>query len=176
MILQVLDGLVFDGGQPVVEKGVLDQTSSDGPRLKIGARDGDESHYSGGDEGIIGVVAFLSIYVLGNDEADVVPREGEVKARSTHGRAILLLKVSRDKVLRPGFAHGYVAPVFNPNVADVVIRALFKSDTHTADVGGGNLAGTEFKTLLDDRRAVWDVHGFAIIVNQDQNFGGHARC
>ena len=152
---------------------MLDQTSSDGPRPRAGARDGDEGLYGGGDEGSIGVVAHPPIDELADDVTDAAPREGEVNARGTHVMVVIGLKVLRDKSLCHGLAHGHVAPGLDPDVADVAIGPLVDGDVHTADVGSGSLPGTQFETLRDDGRAVRDVRWLAFVVDEDLDVGGH---
>lgn len=152
---------------------MLDQASSDGPRPRAGARDGDEGLYSGGDEGSIGVVAHPPVDELTDDVTEVTPREGEVNARGTHVRVVIGLKVLRDKSLRHGLAHGYVAPGLDPDVADVAIRPLVDSDVYTADVGSGSLLGTQVETLCDDGRIVWDVCWLALVVDEDLDARGY---
>ena len=44
---------------------------------------------------------------------------------------------------------------------------------HTADVGGGSLAGTQFITLRDDRLVAQNAPQLGCIVDEDFNFGGH---
>lgn len=107
--------------------------------------------YSGGDEGNIGVAAYLPVNALGDNETEVAPRERDVNTRGTHSRVVVGFKVLRDKALVLGLAHGYVASKLDPDVADLVIRPLVESDSDTADVGGGSLVGTQVETLRDDR-------------------------
>ena len=115
----------------------------------------------------------MPVDVLGDDVAEVSPREGKVNARGTHGRVVAVLKVLRDKVLRPGLAHGYVAPELDPDVAGLDLRPLVEINSHTADVGGGSLEGTLDETLLDDRLVTQHVRRLVFIINEDFDFGGH---
>jgi len=129
--------------------------------------------YGGGDEGNIGVAAYLPVNVLGDDETEVVPREGDVNTKGTHSGVVVGFKVLRDKALRLGLAHGYVASKLDPNVADLVIKPLVESDSDTADVGGGSLVGTQIETLRNDRLVAQNVRRFLFIINKDIDFGGH---
>ncbi len=129
--------------------------------------------YSGDDEGNIGVAAYLPVNVLGDDETEVAPREGDVNTRGTHSRVVVGFKVLRDKALCLSLAHGYVASKLDPDVADLVIRPFVESDSDTADVGGGSLVGTQVETLRDDRLIARNVRRLLFIVNKDIDFGGH---
>ena len=128
--------------------------SSNGSRRQTGARDVDKGLPGGGDEGNIGVVACRPVDVLGNDVTEGTPREGEVNARGTHGSDVIGLKVLCNKALRIGLANGYSAPKLDPDVADIKIRLLVKSDLHTAGVGGGGLGAMQVGRLHDDRLIV----------------------
>ena len=150
---------------------MLDQASSDGSRRQAGARDVDQGLHGGGDEGNIGVVACLPVDVLGDDVTEDAPPESEVNVRGTHGSDVIGLKVLRDKALRIGLAHGYGAPKLDPDVADVEIKPLVESDSHTIDVGSGSLTAKQVGRLRDDRLVVWNVRWLAFIVNEDLDFG-----
>jgi len=152
---------------------VFDQASTDRSRRWAGARDGDEVLYSGSDEGNIGVAAYLPIDILGDDETEATPREGKVNTRGTHSSDVVAFKVLRDKALRLGLAHGYVAPKLDPDFADLGIRPLVESDSDTAGVDGGNLAWTQVETLLDDRLVARNVRRLVFIVDRDIDGGGH---
>ena len=152
---------------------MLDQASSDGPRPRAGARDGDEGLYGGGDESTIGVVAHPPVDELADDVTEAAPREGEVNVRGTYVMVVIGLKVLRDKLLCHGLAHGHVSPKLDPDVADVAIGPLVNGDSHTADVGSGSLLGTQVETLRDDGCVVRDVRWLAFVVDEELDVGGH---
>lgn len=179
MILQVLDGLIFNISQPMTEKRVPDQTSPYRPRLsRIGALDINEGFDSVANKKIIRALTLLPVNELRNDEPKPLPRKRDINARSTHGCAFRVVEVLRDKVLCPSFAHVDFASVFDPYVADVriLVGGLGESESDTADVDSGYLARTQFEGLSDYCLAVWDVCSLVFVVDENhwQNFGGHA--
>ena len=152
---------------------MFDQASTDTSRRWAGALDGDKVLYGSGDEGNIGVAAYLPIDILGDDENEATPREGKVNTRDTHSSDVVAFKVLRGKALRLGLAHGYVAPKLDPDVADLGIRPLVESDSDTAGVDGGNLARTQGERLHDDCLVARDVRRLVFIVDKDIDSGGH---
>ena len=142
---------------------MLDQASSNGPRPRAGARDGDEGLYSSGNEGSIGVVAHPPVDEPADDATEVTPHEGEVNARGT----------LRDKSLCHGLTHGNVTPGLDPDIAHVAIRPLVDGDVHTANVGSSSLPGTQVETLRDDGRVFRDVRWLAFVIDEDLDVGGH---
>lgn len=123
--------------------------------------------YSGGDEGNIVIATYLLVSILHDDETIAAPHEGDVNSGGTHNRIVVGFKVLRDKALRLGLAHGYIAPKFDPDVADLVTRALVESESDATDVGGSGLAGTLGETPLDDLLEARQVFGLVFSVNND---------
>lgn len=139
------------------------------------ARDADEGLYSGDDAGNIGIVAHLSIDILGDDVAAVTPCEGKVKAGDTHGRDGVALKLCRDIVLRPGLAHPYVEPCLDPEVADLVIRALAERESYTARIDRGSLPWTLLCIAHDNCFVVRKVCWLLFVLKMDMDGGGRVH-
>ena len=150
---------------------MFDQASTDVSRRWARVLDFDKVLNGGGDEGNIGVAAYLPIDVLGDDETEAIPREGKVYTRGTHSSDAVAFKVLRDEKLGLGLAHGYVAPELDPYGADVGIRLLVERDADTAGVGGGILAWTQGERLRDDILVVRNVR--RLISDKDIDGGGY---
>ena len=105
MILELLDGIVRYGGL-LGEEVVTDRASANGSRRCSRAPDSDEGLHGGGNQRSIGVVAFLPIYVLHDDEALSAYLEGEVDAGDPHGSVSLTVQGFADELLRQGPTHG----------------------------------------------------------------------
>ena len=128
--------------------------------------------YSGDDAGNIGVVAHLPIDILGDDEAAATPCEGKVKAGDTHIGDGIALKLCRDIALRPCLAHPYVEPCLDPEVADLVVRALAKRVSYTASIDLGSLAWTLLFPALDDCLVGRKVRWLRFVLKIDIDGGG----
>ena len=106
MILELLDGIVRYGGLLLSEEVVTDRASANGSRRYGRAPDRDEGLHGGGNQRSIGVIAFLPIYVLHDDEALSAYLEGEVEAGDPHGSVSLTVQGFADELLRQGPTHG----------------------------------------------------------------------
>ena len=135
--------------------------------------DGDKGFDNSGDQVNIGVVAYFFVNVLHDDKTQAAPCEGEVNARGPYSIDVVVFKVFRDKALRLGLALGDMTPKLDPDIADLVMRTIFESDSDTADVGGGSLRGTESKTPQDDRLAAWNIRWLVCTINKSSDVGGH---
>ena len=127
--------------------------------------------YSGDDTGNIQVVAHLPIDILGDDVATATACEGKVNVGDTHGSDGVALKLFLDIALRPGLAHPYTC--LDPEVADLIVRALVEREPYAADVDISSLEWTLLFIALDDCLVVRKVCWLLFVLKTDMDGGRH---
>ena len=127
--------------------------------------------YSGNDAGDIGVVAHTLIDILGDDVATAIPCKGKVKVGDAHSRDGVALKLFLNIALRPGLAHPYVEPCLDPEVADLIVRALVERESYTANIDISSLEWTLLFIALDDCLVVRKICWLLFVLKEDIDGG-----